>query len=189
MSFVDHYLKKHRLAKMPEKMKERIKKIEEKVRNLVDNAPGEKTFEDCLKEYGPEIADLIERVSKHIKDHPPLSFGGVIQTFKFIYSIAVETHQIVEAMAGCVIDDSMSEEEQHVAKVGFGKDLIYFIWMTVDPLQKKFNWIPFKRTIEKKLVMWLAGMALESTVDLFAAQGIQLFSVEGSPRIIKALSD
>lgn len=189
MSFVDHYLRKHRLDKMPEKVKERTKKLEDKLHEYVGKAAGEKTFEDCLKEYGTEIADLVERVSQHVKNRPPLSLGGVINTFKFVYSISVEVYQIVEAMSACIIDESMSPEEQHDAKVGFGKELVYFIWMTVDPLAGRFGWIPFKRSVEKKLVMWLAGMALESTVDLFEAQGMKAFGASDEQRIIKALHD
>ncbi len=186
MSFIDRYLKKHRLDKMPEKIKERTNKLEEKLRDFIDKAPGKKTFEDCLKEHGTEIADIVERISKAI-DQP---FNHPIGYFRFVSSISFEAYQIVEAMSDCVVDESMSQEEQHEAKVSFGKELIYFIWMTVDPLKDRFKWVPFKGRIEKKIVMWLAGMALESTVDLFAAQGMQPFSVTDSKsRIIKALPD
>lgn len=169
MSFLDHYLKKHRLKKLSNKAKESLSKLESKLDKFVSNSKGPLTFEDCLKEYGTEIADLVERLSDYISNMPPLSLSGSLGLFRFIYSIAVEVYQIVEEMSDCVLDDSMSEQEKHDTKVKFGKELVYFIWMTVDPLKSRFNWVPFKKTIVKKLVFWLAGMALESVVDLFDA--------------------
>lgn len=181
MSFLDHYVAKYRLDKMPEKHKENIEKIEKKLEQITKQAKGKLTFDDLLKQFGPQIADLVERVSKYIGEIKNWSFSTIIGVFRFVNSIATEVHQIVEQMAGCVVDDTMTEQEKHSAKVSFGKELVYFIWKTVDPLRGRLSWIPFKQTIEKKLVMWLAGMALESTVDLFAASGLTQMSAMGWP--------
>lgn len=175
--FLKHYVKKHRLDTMPEKHKKNIAKLEEKIAKHVEKAPGPLKFDDVLKEHGQKIADLVERLSDYIKDMPSLSFSGVISLFRFVYSISIEIFQIVKDVSGAVVDDSMTDEEQHDAKVTFGKELVYFVWLTVDPLGKRFNWIPFKKTIEKKLVMWLAGMALESAVDLFDAGAVQSMAI------------
>jgi len=83
-------------------------------------------------------------------------------------------------MGGCIVSDTMTEEEQEKAKLEFGKDLTYFIWMTVDPLEGYFNWLPFKKSLEKWIVRWLAGYALETAMDMLEAQGISTFSVESS---------
>ncbi len=187
MSFIDHYLKKYRLEKLSGKAKKNLSKLESKIDKFVSNSKGPLTFEDCLKEHGTEIADLVERISKAI-DQP---FNHPIGYLRFVSSISFEAYQIVEAMSGCVVDESMSQEEQHTAKVGFGKQLVYFIWMTVDPLKDRFNWVPFKKTVVKRLVLWLAGMALESVVDLFEASGRDkttgVFKTEGQPLFIKAI--
>lgn len=192
MSFLNHYLKKHRLDQMPEKMKERVEKAEQDLNKHISQAKGPMTFEDCLKVYGDDIADLVERISNHIKDRPPLSFSSVINTLKFVYSISTEAWQIVDAMSDCVIDDSMSEEDQREAKIEFGKRLVYFIWLTADPFGKKLSWLPFKKTIEKAVVRFLSELALEAAIDFFDAQGatgVQSFATNTSKnQLVKALS-
>lgn len=188
MSFLDHYLKKHRLEKMPEKHKRNIEKIERQLEYITQG--GQLTFEDCIKQYGSDIADLVERVSNYISEFDDWSFSYVVSTFRFVYNIAIEVYQIVHHMSGCVITDDMSDQEQHDAIVSFGRELVYFIWKTVDPLGGRFTWIPFKQTIEKKIVMWLASMSLESAIDLFQAANlheISIMDVTGKQSIIKAL--
>jgi len=179
MSFLDHYLTKHRLDEMPGKIKDNLSKLESNLKKYTEKSKGDLTFEDAIKEYGPQISDLVERVSNYIENRPPITLGNVWGIFRFVQSIAIEVYQIVEAMKDAIVDDSMSPEEQHRIKVEFGTEFVYFVWMTVDPLKDKFTWIPFKKSIEKKIVKWLAGMALESTVDFFAAQGMSAFSSKG----------
>ncbi len=186
MSFIDHYLEKHKLKTLSPKSRKNIEKLENKLKNHIASSKGAFTFDDLLKKHGEDIANLIERASA-LKDLPGLRLGNAIKTFKLVYSISIEVYQIVESMAQCVVDDTMSPGEAHNAKVQLGQEIVYFIWLTVDPIGN--NWIPFKKTIEKKLVFWLAGMALNSVVDLFAAQGMSLFT-EGKKKrkgIIKAL--
>jgi len=169
MSFLDHYLKKHRLKKLSDKTKKNLSKLEKEMDKFVKHSKGSLTFDDLLKEYGSEISDLVERLARYVSDMPTLSLSGIINLFRFIYNIAIEVYQIIERMSNCILDDSMSEQERHITKIAFGKKLVYFVWMTVDPLKNRFNWIPFKKTIVKKLVLWLTGMALESVIDLFNA--------------------
>ncbi len=183
MSFLDQYLNKHRLEKLPEKAKKKLAKLETHLASKINNNSTPKSFEDCIVRLGPRLGDLIERVSLHF-DSFEWSVSGVLAAFRFVNSISIEVFQIVEEIKDCVVTDGMSEAEQHKAKVDFGKDLVWFIWMTVDPLKGRLTWIPFKRTIEKKVVLWLAGMALESTVDLFNAnEGVASFGVE--TRVVK----
>ena len=78
------------------------------------------------------------------------------------------------------LDDK--EEEKTEAKVGFGTDLTYFIWMTIDPLKDYLSWLPFKASLEKWVVKSLAKYGLETAMDLLKAQ-FSTFSVESSVKI------
>lgn len=181
MGFLNQYLDKHRLDKMPKKMKKKLDKLEKKLQDYVAGSKGKLSFEDIIKEFGPQIADLVERVSQYKDNMPPITWRNALSIFRFVQSIATEVFQIVEAMKDAIVDGSMSEEEQRQAKVEFGTELVYFIWMTVDPLKGKFTWLPFKKALEKMIVKWLAGMAMESLVDLFIAQGAKAFGIQKSP--------
>ena len=172
MSFLQHYIQDHRLAALPEKVKKNLEKLEGQLKSKVDGLSGPASFEECIKAHGPAIADLVERVSKHVAGLPPIGWGTLIPTFKFVHSIAVEVFQIVDNMSKCVVNDSMTPEEKHKAKVSFGRELVYFVWQIVDPLRSKFNWVPFKATIVKIIVKRLSGVLLESLVDFFAAQSV-----------------
>ena len=152
---------------MPEKHQKNLEKIEKKLAEKIEDPA---KFEDALKRHGPQIADLVERASDALKD---MSFS--FQKFRVVISIGIEVYQLVEEMSDCIISDDMDEEQQKAAKVEFGKDLTYFIWMTVDPIGGYVNWLPFKKTIEKWLVRWLAGYAMETAMDMLEAQGIVAF--------------
>lgn len=189
MSFLDHYVKKHRLPKMPEKMKEVVNKVEQELHKHINQSKGSMTFDDCLKVYGDDIADLVERISNHLANRPPLSLSNSIKTLKFVYSISIEAWQMVDAMSDCVIDDTMSEADQKAAKIEFGKKLVYFIWITANPLGSRLSWLPFKKTIEKAVIRFFAGLALESAIDFFDAQGAkgtETFSTTKT-QVVKAL--
>lgn len=169
MSFITQYLQNNKLEPISDAVKKRVDQAEQKLHDFVKNAAGPLSFDDCLKLHGADIADLVGRVSKYIADRPALSLASSLSLLRFVYNISVEAYQIVEKMSGCVVTSTMTPKEQHDAKVSFGKQLVYFVWTTVDPLKNKLNWVPFKKTIEKKLVLWLAGMSLEAVVDLLAA--------------------
>jgi len=179
MSFLESYLKKHRLDKIPDKHKKNLKKLEDK---LNDQLQGSSTFEDCLKDYGPEISDLVERASNALKD---LSFS--FQKLRVVINIGIEVYQVVEQMDDCVLVDGMTEEEKKAARIEFGRDLTYFIWMTVDPLADYLTWLPFKKKLEKLIVRWLAGYAMEAAIDMFTAQSqVNTMSAE-APLILRML--
>lgn len=189
MSFIDEYLSKYRLDKIPEKHKNNLRKLEDKLSDYVKQSKGPMTFEDCLKEHGTQLSNLVERVSNYVSDFKKeLSWTNALSIFRFVQSISIEVYQIVRDISGCVVDDSMSDKEKHDAKVMFGKELVYFVWKTVDPIKDQFNWLPFKQTIEKKIVMWLAGMGLETTVDLFIAMDSKKISIMSNKNFIEALA-
>jgi len=165
MGFVDTYLDKHRLDKMPEKHKASVEKLEKKLEARAKGNNGTLDFEkDILVEYGPQIADLVERASKAL--HSGFSFSK----FRVVINIAVEVYQLVDEMSDKVVPPGYNEKQAHEAKVEFGKDLTYFIWKTIDPLGKYLSWLPFKKSIERALVRWLAGYALDAALDMLDAQ-------------------
>jgi len=190
MGFLNQYLDKHRLDKMPKKTKKNLDKLEKKLHDHVANSMGNLSFEDIIKQFGPQIADLVERVSNYKDNMPPVSWRNILSIFRFVQSIATEVCQIVEVMKDAVVDDSMNEKEQRQAKVKLGTELVYFIWATVDPLKNRFTWLPFKKTLEKMIVKWLAGIGMESAMDLFKSQGVGVFGIQKRPKkfaIVKAL--
>jgi len=176
MSFVNHYLSKYRLDKMSDQHKIKVSKLEKKLSEKINDSVD---FDnDILVEYGPILADLVERSSNDVHD---FSFSK----FRVIINIGIEVYQIVEQMSNKIVPENTSPEKTKKIKIEFGKELVYFIWQTIDPLSKYLNWIPFKKTIEKKLVMWLSGYAIEASVDMFnVKEPVSVMSVNS---IYKAL--
>lgn len=168
MGFLKNYLDKHRLEVMPDKHQKNLDNLEKK---LEEKAKGKKSFEDALKDYGPEIAGLVERASNAFSN---ISFS--FQKFRVVIGIGVEVYQLVDKMSDSILSDSMTVVEKESAKLDFGKDLTYFIWMTIDPLKGYFKWVPFKKSIEKLIVKWLAGYALETAADLLKSRGVTVFT-------------
>jgi hypothetical protein len=156
MSFLEEYVSKHLLDDLSPKQQENINKLEEVLKEQVTNG----SFEDILKQYGVQIADLVNRTSQAVSGEFSLS------KLRVIINVAIEVYQLVDVMSDKVIKPDMSEEDKKSAKITFGQDLTYFIWMTVDPLKEYFNWLPFKKTIEKKLVKILAGYGIRAAIDI-----------------------
>jgi len=183
MGFVDNYLDKHRLDKMPEKHKKNVEKLEKKLEEKAKGNNGQIDFEnDILKEYGPQIADLVERASKAL--HGGFSFS----MFRVVINIGIEVYQLVDQMSDKVVPPGYTGEQAQEAKVEFGKDLTYFIWKTIDPLGKYLNWLPFKKSIERRIVRWLAGYALDAALDMLTAQEEQVTTMSADkPMLFKAL--
>lgn len=163
MGFLNTYLKKYRLDEMPEKHKEHLEKLEKEIaeKSFSSNAD----FEECIKKFGPALADLIDRAAAGLKD-----VKVSLSTLRWIINIGIETHQLVEQMVDFVVDDEMTPAEAREAKIEFGKELTYFIWKAIDPLAKYLYWLPFRQTLEREIVKWMAGLVMEATVDLLAAQ-------------------
>lgn len=195
MGFLTHYLEKHRLDNIPDSSKKNLEKLESNLdRKIQDAKNSSDKFEDIIAEYAPDISSLIERFSYHIDNTNLKSMSGILSSFKFVISIGTEVYQIVEAISDDIVSDGMTEEEAQDAKIDFGKHLVYFIWKTIDPLKGRLYWIPFKATIEKKLVFWIAGMGIGAAIGLFDAKETEnkvksfASSPEGKAIIIKALS-
>ena len=95
-----------------------------------------------------------------------LTFKQSINSFQFVTSISTEVYQIVDQIKGKVVPPGLSLAERLAAERKFGQDLVWFVWSAVEPI-KGFKWLPFKKTIEKRIVMWLAGMGLDTAKKFF----------------------
>lgn len=187
MSFIDTYMKKYRIGDISKGTKTNLEKIEKQLDKVTKKAKSGLSFLDAVKEYGDEIADLIERVQQHF-DGWKYSFTNLLSSFRFVYSIAMEVYQIVDAMQDEVVPDGLTGEKAWEAKKKFAQELVYFIWKTVGILDKRFRWIPFKKTIEKKLVLWLSGMGMDAARNMFKAnKEVSSFSVNNKAVFVKAI--
>ncbi len=187
MSFIDTYMKKHRIGDISSATRNYLAKLEEKLDTVTKKAKKGLSFLDSIKDYGDEIGDLIERVQQHF-DGWKFTFSEAFSSFRFVYSIAIEVYQIIDAMKDGVVPDGLTGEKAWQAKRAFGQNLIFFIWKTVGPLDKRFNWMPFKKTIEKRLVLWIAGMGMDSARSMFKAnKEVSSFASNNKAVFIKAL--
>ena len=187
MSFIDKYMKKHRVGKITSGTRKNLDKLEKNLDTIVKRGKNGLSFLDAVKEYGHEIGDLIERLQQHF-DGWKLTTKNLFSTFHFVYSIATEVYQIVDAMHDEIVPDGITGDKAWQLKKKFGQELVCFIWKTIGPIDKKFNWIPFKKTIEKKLVMWLAGMGMDAARKFFDKnKEISSFSSNNMTVIMKAL--
>jgi hypothetical protein len=174
MSFLDNYLK-HSLPPLDEKHKEVLSNLEKSLDETIATKDAglativtNRTFEEAIIQYSSELLDLIERLKKYIDSMDFSNWSGVFSSLRLIISASTEIYQITEAISSEFIHESMNAQESRNAKIKFGKDLVYFVWKIIDPLNSKFKWLPFKHIIEKKMVMWLAGMGIEAAIDFFA---------------------
>ena len=187
MSFIDTYMKKHRIGDITSATRKNLAKLEEQLNKVTKKAKGGLSFLDAIKNYGDEIGDLIERVQQHF-DGWKFTISGGFASFRFVYSIAIEVYQILESMKDEIVPDGLTGEKAWDSKRSFGKQLIYFIWKIVGPFDKKFNWVPFKKTIEKKLVMWLGGMGMDAARNMFKAnKEVSSFAANNKAVSMKAL--
>lgn len=184
MSFLDKYSQNHRLEKINSKTKKNLVDLEKKLDRSIN---GERSFEDALKDHSDTLADLIQRVGEHF-DGWKITWATAISSFRFVISIATEVYQIVEAMKAEIVTPNMSEEESAARRTQFSKDLVWFVWSAVGPLDKTFKWVPFKKTIEKRLVMWIAGMGLNAARNFFNAnKEVDTFAVKGTGSHLKVI--
>lgn len=187
MSFIDIYMKKNRIGDVSLVARKNLAKLEKKLDTITQKSKKGLSFLDAIKDYGEVIGNLIERIQQH-SDGWKFTVSGAFASFRFVYSIAFEVYQIIEAMKDDVVPDGLTGEKAWQAKRIFGKNLIYFIWKTIGPLDKSFNWVPFKKTIEKKLVLWLAGMGMDISRSMFEAnKEVSSFPANNKAVFMKAL--
>jgi len=181
MSFIDTYMKKYRIGEIIDKQRKNLEKLEEKLNDFTSNSKNGLSFLDAIKKHGDQISDLIERVRNQLKNKK-----ASLDSLKFIYSICIEIYQIIDQIHDDIVPDGITGKNAWVVKRQFGIELVYFIWRTIGPLDKSFNWIPFKKAIEKKLVYWIAGMGIDAAHNLFTTnKEIKSFSFNNE--FIKAI--
>lgn len=176
MSFLNVYLQNHNLAELSPVAQKVLNKLESDLKDNVDNNPTASKFDDLIKESGDKIASIVERFSTYWKGINGWNLTTLVSTFRFVLNIGVEVSQLLVDMRKHIVTSTMTQEEAKTATTQFGQELTFFIWKTVDPLKNKLNWVPFKATIEKNLVYWLAGMSLEFGQDLLTANGVTQLS-------------
>ena len=158
MAFIDTYISKYRTT-ITDSQKQNLKKIEEKLNTTVQNSHGIQ-FPVFLKNYGEQIYDILGRAYKYF-DIWEFNWKNVFSAFSFVQSFSLEVYQIVRDLEKTMFAESWQAQEQ------FSKELIYFIWKTIGPLDKILLWLPFRQIIEKQLVLLLAGLGLETAHKLF----------------------
>lgn len=185
MSFIDTYIEKHQIGPISISKQKYLNLLEQDLNVALENQKG-LTFSQIINKHVRDIYDLINKIRKEFYAKKWKSWAGILSTLQFIYSIALEVYQIVENIAGDIVPPGTPKAEQGKVKLNFAKELIYFIWQIIGPFDKAFNWIPFKKTIERKLVMWFAGMAIEAAHKFFKVNpgGIKTFAIG---TIIKAI--
>lgn len=176
MSFLDKYLDGNRLGSLPQVALDRLRELEQQLNNTSTENGG--NFDECVTVFGPQLADLSQRLSDKIKTISVKSIKDAIGLIRFATNVGFEIHQIVENVKDCVLPGELPEEEKKARQIDFSKDMAYFIWMTVDPLAGKLTWIPFKKTIEEKLVKWVAGMAVGLASDFLNKNGVTKASTD-----------
>lgn len=164
MSFLDEYLSSSdKLTAVSDKVKNALKDLEHKISNQTNESGGD--FNECVKEFGPQLADLADRLKTKISSLSIKSFSDAWNIIKFAKNLGFEVYQITDNVKDCVFKDT-PDSEKEAKELEFGKDLAYFVWLSVNPLNGKLTWLPFKTTLEKKLVRWIAGMAIELARDV-----------------------
>lgn len=186
MSFIDTYMK-HRAGEIAPGTRKNLDTLEKELDQTTSRGKQQLTFLEAIKDHGGQISDLIDRLHKHFENFH-LTWSNAFSTFHFVYGIAVEVYQIIKKMQDSIVPDGITGEPAWIIKKAFGQDLTYFIWKTVGPLDHKFNWMPFKKTIEKALVRQFAGMGMDAARKLFENnQEISNLSTNITQGFIKAL--
>jgi hypothetical protein len=162
MSFLTKYADKFKPDDLDPEVKANLENLEKFMEDTLDDAALGR-FEVLLKEHTDDLISLVDRFTKHFKDYD-VSIGGVWGSFKFVLSLGFEVYQMVDNIFDEIVTPDMNEAQRKKVKVDFAKDLVYFIWRAIGPLDNlKF---PFRRLLEKLLVRFLAGIVAGFTMDM-----------------------
>jgi len=160
MSFLDEYIKNNQLSPLDESVKRKLVKIETRL----NNRTLEEKSSDIVKDHSSEILKIINKI-KHEFAGWSLSVGNVVSAFRFVLDIGEEVAKIVNKISYRITSEQHTPEERKQAKILFGQELVYFIYLTWNP--RLLKWVPLwiESIIEKKIVYWLAGMAIDRTLS------------------------
>lgn len=181
-TFLRKYLDSTALAQMPPSVVKNLIDLEEVLNKQTESSD----FQTVMKEYGPNIVDLIKRIADHVNKWK-WSSGRIVNSLKFVIDIAKEVHQIVEAVQAKIVPLGTAPELAEQKKILFGVDMVYFIWSIVDPLRGRLNWLPFERSLEKWAVRKLAMIGIQHAMSFFKANPQFVLLGEGNITIVKSL--
>jgi len=166
MSFLDQYLKGQTLDDLRGSVVNRLKDIESSLNVQLGGNDTTDTFTDVIKDYVPQIMDIVTRLKTNFANWK-LSTGQVVSSFKFVLGIAGEVSQIVHDLQDKIVPAGTEATKAHDLKVKFGQELTYFVYCLWDP--RLVKWVPvgIESFAEKKIVMWLSGMAVDYSLTFF----------------------
>lgn len=164
MSFLQNYIDHFSLDPLSPGNQKNLQNLENELNEITKSQ--NLSFEDVLKEYQPQIMDLIDRLHTKLATWK-FSWSGIFDSFQFVKSISLEVVQMVNGIESKIIDPVATQEENKQKKISFSVQTACFIWAIVNPIGKYCNWIPFKKTIEKKLVNWIASMSVKAAFNFF----------------------
>ena len=161
MSFLKRYADNNKLPPIKDSVKKKLEDIE---KNLDTKTQGDETFSDIISEYADQIVSLVARIKSEFTDWK-LSVGNVTSAFRFILDIAGEVMVIVNELESKIVPPGATPEEAKLAKVAFGQELTYFVYLLWNP--RLVKWIPvgIESWLEKKIIYWLSGMAVDWFID------------------------
>lgn len=160
MSFLDRYLSNETLTELSSSVKSKLESIEV---NLTELTQGEDKFDEIIKDYVPQIIDIVKRIKEEFSEWKISKIGS---SFKFVLQIGAEVAGIVNALSNKIVPGGSDPSDAHAAKVQFGKELSYFVYCIWDP--RLIKWIPIglESWVEKKVIYWLSGMAVDNALKL-----------------------
>ena len=170
MSFLDNYIADNKLPPLDQEKMNTLEKVEATLNNLT---PGKDQFDDIIKDNAEQINQIIEEIKIQFVGWKP-SVGSFVSSFRFVIDIATEVVKIISDISGKIVPAGATSEQAHQAKIEFGKELTYFIYVLLGTSFSK--WIP--DWIEKKIIYWLAGMTIDWALD----------KIEGNRPIAKSLN-
>lgn len=160
-NFLDVYLNKYKLTDVSSVVQKHIEELEKSLHDMYLTAPDSKKFDDVAKAHVVDLVDLTERVKQHLsKWH--FSWTNVWGSLKFVLNISNEVSQIVNSL----YTETAGKDYSTAKQLAFGQDLVWFVWSTINPLKDKYTWIPFKKTIEHKVVRNVAKIGLQAAFDI-----------------------
>ena len=161
MGFLDRYAKDNALGPIEENIKKRLEKVE---KNLDEKTQGDDTFSDMISDYSDRIMAIVDKVKTEFAGWQ-WSLGNVASAFRFVIDIAGDVTGIVKELEDKIVPDNATPEEAKQAKVQFGQELTYFVYLLWNP--RLVKWVPvgIETWVEKKIVYWLAGMAVDWSLD------------------------
>lgn len=166
MGFLDQYVEKYQLPALDEKTKQRLQELKDVLAKLDYLSPTEEKFSDLIQQYSGTIFDLVDRIKANFADWK-FSFGDIVSRWRFVVDIASEVTKIVNELSDKIVPANSTPEEAHKAKLVFGQELTYFIYLLWNP--RLIKWVPesVETWLEKYAVYWISGVVVDWALNYF----------------------